>query len=329
MGDSAQVLQNALQAAGPQARHIAHLWWLMFWISTAVFAATGVAVASAVRRGIAQRRADPDTAPTQGAVERSSERTLTVGVAVAVGLTAVTVVFLFAASVWTNRAIASLGAASAVTVKVVGHQWWWEIEYEDAVASRTFRTANEIHIPVGRPVVFKVTSKDVIHSLWIPNLHGKRDLIPGYTTAIWMQADRPGVFRGQCAEFCGLQHAHMSLFVTAETEADFERWAAGQRQPAVEPTDAEGLRGREVFLHTTCTQCHTIRGTIAGATMGPDLTHVAARGSIGAGTLPNRRGHLGGWISDAQQIKPGNHMPPNALPGEDLQALLTYLGTLK
>src|SRR6185295_16814141 len=148
-------------------------------------------------------------------------------------------VVLLAASVWTARATASRYAGSALTVEITGHQWWWEVQYDDAVPSRRAVTANEIHIPVGRPVVFKVTSRDVIHSLWIPNLHGKRDLVPGYTTAIWMQADRPGVFRGQCAEFCGLQHAHMSLFVTAEGERDFERWAGSQRQPAAEPTESE------------------------------------------------------------------------------------------
>jgi len=178
-------------------------------------------------------------------------------------------------------------------------------------------------------VVLKVTSRDVIHSVWIPNLHGKRDLIPGYTTAIWLQADRPGLFRGQCAEFCGIEHARMALYVTAEPNEDFEKWRAGQIKAAVEPTTDEAKLGRDVFVHATCTQCHTIRGTIAGAIAGPDLTHLASRGTIAAGTLPNRRGHLAGWIADPQRIKPGARMPPNSVQSQDLQRLLTYLETLK
>jgi len=214
-------------------------------------------------------------------------------------------------------------------INLIGHQWWWEAEYEAAVPSQRFRTANELHIPVGRPVVFKVTSRDVIHSFWVPNLHGKRDLIPGYTTSIWLQADKPGFYRGQCAEFCGYQHAKMALYVTAESQAEFENWSADQRKEAPQPTSEEQMRGRDVFLHSTCTQCHTIRGTIAGAVLGPDLTHLATRGTIAAGTLPNQRGHLAGWILDSQSIKPGNRMPPNSIAGDDLQALLTYLESLK
>jgi cytochrome c oxidase subunit 2 len=250
-------------------------------------------------------------------------------VAAATGATVFILLVLLVASVWTNRAVASLGASSAVTINLTGHQWWWEAEYESGTPSERFKTANELHIPVGRPVVMKVTSTDVIHSLWIPNLQGKRDLIPGYTTAIWLQADRPGLYRGQCAEFCGMQHAHMALYVTAESNDAFEKWRADQIKPAVQPESDEARLGRDVFLHATCTQCHTIRGTIAGATLGPDLTHLAARGSLAAGTLPNRRGHLAGWIVDPQQIKPGARMPPNSVQSEDLHRLLTYLETLK
>ena len=145
---------------------------------------------------------------------------------------------LLIASVWTGRAIASLRASSAVTIEITGHQWWWEIAYEDATPSRRVVTANEIHIPTGRPVVLKVTSRDVIHSFWVPNLQGKRDLIPGYTTAVWLQADRRGIFRGQCAEFCGLQHAHMAIDVVAESDENFEGWLEAMRQPSRSPPDA-------------------------------------------------------------------------------------------
>jgi cytochrome c oxidase subunit 2 len=308
------ILQSALDPAGPQAAHIERLWWLMFWVDATVFVIVSAFVIGAILRRSAQPARDD---------------VLKVAVTLGVGVTVLALFVLLVASVWTGRAVASLGAESAVTINLTGHKWWWEAEYADGTPGRRFRTANELHIPVGRPVVLNVTSHDVIHSFWVPNLHGKRDLIPGYTTAIWLQADRPGVYRGQCAEFCGLEHARMALYVTAESNGDFERWKANQRREAVPPSTDDERRGQQVFLHGTCTTCHTIRGTIAGAMMGPDLTHLASRGTIAAGTLPNTRGHLAGWVTDAQSIKPGNKMPPNAIPAGDLQVLLTYLESLK
>jgi cytochrome c oxidase subunit 2 len=236
---------------------------------------------------------------------------------------------LLVASVWAGRAVTSLHASSAVTINVIGHQWWWEIEYEDAVAARRMLTANEIHIPVNRPVVLKVTSRDVIHSFWAPNLLGKRDLIPGYTTAIWLQADRPGIFRGQCAEFCGLQHAHMAFDIVSEPDAAFLRWLDGMRQPASDPHGEIERRGRAVFMTARCAACHTIRGTDAHGQVAPDLTHLATRSTLGAGTLPNTPEHLDAWVRDPQASKPGNQMPPNPLAPDDLQALLAYLRTLR
>jgi cytochrome c oxidase subunit 2 len=177
--------------------------------------------------------------------------------------------------------------------------------------------------------VFKVTSRDVIHSFWAPNLQGKRDLIPGYTTAIWLQADRPGMFRGQCAEFCGIQHAHMAFAVVAEPEDNFERWLDDMRGPARDPVTEAERRGRDVFLNARCAGCHTVRGTPAHGQSAPDLTHIAVRNTLGAGTLPNTLEHLSAWIRDSQASKPGNQMPPNVLPPDDLQALVTYLETLR
>jgi len=300
----------------------------MFWVTTAVFVVTIGFLAASVVRG---RRLRSDHAGRDLPLkpDAASERALGGAVVMGVITTVVILFVLLAASMETGRAVGSLGAPSAVTIDVTGYQWWWSVEYEDPNPSLRVTTANEIHIPVGRPVALKVTSHDVIHSLWIPNLQGKRDLIPGYTTAIWIQADRPGVYRGQCAEFCGYQHAHMALYVTAESDPQFQRWLAAQRQPGATPTTETERHGRDVFLAATCTQCHTIRGTIAGAKLGPDLTHVAARGTIAAGTLPNTRGHLAGWVLDSQSIKPGNRMPPNSLAGDDLQALLSYLEGLK
>src|SRR4029079_14595470 len=172
-----------------------------------------------------------------------------------------------------------------VSIAITGHQWWWEIEYEDASADRRVTTANEIHIPVARPVVLKVTSRDVIHSFWAPNLHGKRDLIPGYTTAIWLQADRPGTFRGQCAEFCGRQHAHMAFELVAESDEDFNRWLDARRAPARAPDTDQQRRGRGGFTPARCAGCHEIQGTDAHGRFGPTLTHVGSRGTLGAGTL--------------------------------------------
>jgi cytochrome c oxidase subunit 2 len=265
MTPAIQVAQSALDAAGPQAAHIERLWWVMFWVTAAVFAATVLAAGIAAARA----RSTPDAVMAPAVVA-------------AVVCSAVILLALLTTSVWTGRAVASLGASSAVSIDVTGHRWWWEVEYEDSTPARRVTTANEIHIPVGRPVVLKVTSRDVIHSFWAPNLHGKRDLIPGYTTAIWIQADRPGVYRGQCAEFCGVQHAHMAFTITAEPSDRFERWLSDQRRDAPEPRSADAQRGRQVFLSTTCVMCHTIRGTTAGATLGPDLTHVGSRGTLAA-----------------------------------------------
>ena len=293
----------------------------MLWVTTSVFVVTLSAAAVAVARGTHRRRANRPLP--------HSQRALTLGVAVAVALTVIVLFGLLAASVWTGRTVASLHAASAVTIEVTGHQWWWEMTYDDAVPARRVLTANELHIPTGRPVVLKVTSHDVIHSLWIPNLQGKRDLIPGYTTAIWLEASEAGRFRGQCAEFCGLQHAHMAFDVVAEPEAAFARWLDAMRHPAAMPATGTQQHGYDIFMTTRCAGCHTIAGTAAHGQLAPDLTHLTTRRTIGAGTLPNTPEHLSAWVSDPQSSKPGNQMPPNPLSPGDRQALLAYLESLK
>src|SRR4051812_25339692 len=315
------VVQSVLAPAGRQASSIHNLWLLMLWVAVAVFVITLAFVFAALVRGMRHVRSDADPA--------GSPRALTRSVAAAVALTIVILLALLVASVSTGRTVASLHATSAVTISVVGHQWWWEIEYEDANPSRRMLTANELHIPLHRPIALKVTSRDVIHSFWAPNLQGKRDLIPGYTTAIWMEADRAGIFRGQCAEFCGLQHAHMAFDVVAEPQADFDRWLEGMRQPARPPQGEAEQHGRDVFMNNRCAGCHTVQGTGAHGQVAPDLTHIGTRSTIGAGTLPNTREHLQAWVRDPQATKPGNQMPPNPLSADDLQALLAYLDTLK
>jgi cytochrome c oxidase subunit 2 len=222
----------------------------------------------------------------------------------------------------------SLADPRHVEIRVTAQQWWWAVDYLSSNPSQMMRTANELHIPVGRPVLVKLASRDVIHSFWVPRLSGKKDLIPGHETTIWIQADHEGIFRGQCAEFCGHQHAHMAFYVVAQSPSRYAEWLRAQREPANDPSDPFARRGQEVFLTGPCVMCHTVRGTQAGSRVGPDLTHVASRLSLAAGTLPNTPGHLAGWLADAQGIKPGNHMPTLAIPAGDLQALVAYVRTL-
>jgi cytochrome c oxidase subunit 2 len=310
--------QSAFDPHGPIARSIAtHGWWLLL-ISIAVYLVVMIAFFIALGR----RRRETDDLP-------ETDARLTRNVSIAVALTVVILVGIAASSVVAGRGIYSPSGAGAVTVDVVGHQWWWDFQYHDVTPSDVFTSPNELHIPVGVPVVIKAMSTDVIHSFWVPNLMGKRDLIPGIVTNTWIQADEPGVYRGQCAEFCGHQHAHMALNVVAEPMDTFQAWIRHQREPAMEPATDEERRGKEVFLQSTCVTCHAIRGTDAGSHVGPELTHVGSRLMIAAGTLPNARGHLAGWIANSQSIKPGNRMPPNALAADDLQAVLAYVRSLR
>jgi cytochrome c oxidase subunit 2 len=313
-------LQSVLAPAGPQAGRIHALWIFMLVVSTVVYVlVVGTLLAATFRR----RRSEAELA--EGA---PAEKRVTQVISAAAGLTVLTLFAFLVFDFSTGRALTSV-PKPAVAIEVTGHQWWWEVTYYHDVPNRRVSTANEIHIPVGKPVLIRLNSQDVIHSFWAPDLNGKRDLIPGKESSIWLQADTPGVYRGQCAEFCGYQHAKMAFLVVADRPADFERWYATQADTAKTPTDSLAARGLEVFLTSPCVMCHTIHGTPAGATLGPDLTHLASRRYIGAGSLPNTRGNLAGWILDAQGIKPGARMPPNSLRPADLQALLAYLETLK
>jgi cytochrome c oxidase subunit 2 len=317
--------QDALHTAGPQADHIGSLWNFTLALCTVVFVLVLGACLYALWRA---PKGTPSAAPDTSSLAQP-ERRIHRNIIWAVAVSTVGLLALLGADVFTSRAIAQMPLKDAVNIQLVGHQWWWEAHYKDDDPSREFTTANELHIPVGRPVVITLVSNDVIHSLWVPNLHGKKDLIPGRTAILRLRADKPGVYRGQCAEFCGLEHAMMALQVSAEPPAQYEAWAAGQRQPAPAPATEQQQRGQQVFLGTTCVMCHRIAGTTAQARLGPDLSHLASRRTIAAGMLPNNRGHLAGWIADPQSLKPGVNMPANALPADDLQALLAYLETLK
>ena len=315
-------IQWVLDPAGPQAARIAGLYWFFFWVCAVAYVATIAFLIAAVIRGRRNETAD-------SSVER--ERSLSRGVAIGSGLTVAAMITLLFVSAATGGAVGTFAAdkRDQLEIDVTGHQWWWEITYPDPESDKIIHTANEIHIPVGKPILFRLATRDVIHSFWVPNLHGKRDLIPGRVNKLWMQADHPRVFRSQCAEFCGLQHAHMSLVVVAESAADFKRWKTHEQAPSVDPKRPEEVRGKQVFLSLPCVNCHAITGVDAYATAGPDLTHLATRPTLAAGMLINNKGNLAGWITNAPAIKPGAQMPPNEMSGSDLQDLLAYLGSLK
>jgi cytochrome c oxidase subunit 2 len=319
---------SALHAHGVEAARIGHLWWLMFWVASAVFLLVMMALALAVTRR-PQASGLPGPLPPAARLRRHRV------VAGAVVLTALTLLVLLVASISTGRAVASLGDGTpeaAAVIEVTGHQWWWEVRYQDPRpdrSDRTLTTANEIHIPAGRPVLLRLASADVIHSFWVPSLHGKRDLIPGHDSSLWIEADRPGVYRGFCAEFCGHQHAHMGLLVIADPPERYAAWYAGQLQTPPPPADPLAQRGRQVVEAAPCAVCHTIQGTQASGSLGPDLSHLASRRTLAAATLPNTPANLAGWIADPQGIKPGNQMPANPLAAADRQAVLAYLESLR
>jgi cytochrome c oxidase subunit 2 len=322
--------QSALDSAGIQSARLENLWWLFFYICAAVYLIVMAVLLVAFFRSRCKRKKASSETPPDITPNPEQEKRLSNIIKGSVALTIIVLFVFMVASFQTGRAINSLyQAEKPLTIKITGYQWWWEVEYRNEIPSNNITTANEIHIPVGRPIKFELQSTDVIHSFWVPNLHGKKDLIPPYKTIFVFQADKPGIYWGQCAEFCGYQHAKMRFTVVAESEEEFNNWVNAQRQPAVVPTTDLQKRGQEVFLTTTCAQCHAIQGTIANGRVGPNLTHIASRPYIAAGSLPNTKGHLGGWISDPQKIKPGVRMPMNAYSSEDLQALLEYLQSLK
>ena len=314
--------QSVLDPSGPQADSAARLWWIAFWIAAAVYVITiGMLLWSAWR---AHRRARAGAQPPANA-ERVMRRAVGGAVGVTVAILLVFIFYDFSA----GKSLHAPPQSNYLTINVTGYQWWWKVEYADTSPHDRVTTANEIHIPVGQPVRVQLAANDVIHSLWVPELAGKRDLVPGYRQTFWLQADTAGVYRGQCAEFCGLQHAYMAFYVIADPPAQFQSWLASQRKPAATPADSVAARGLQVFLGAHCPMCHSITGTPAYGTVGPNLTHLASRRTIAAGTLANTRGNLGGWILNPQSIKPGNQMPPGQLEPRDLQALLSYLETLK
>ena len=314
--------QSALDPKGPAASELAWLIWFFAGLCAVVWVLVMIALAAPL---MMRARAQAQPLAVDAAAD---DRKLRV-VMIAVGLTTAILVGLTLLSFFADRTLAAIGSDAVLTVRVTGHQWWWEVRYEDATPSRILTTANEIHIPSGEPVRLLLTSNDVIHSFWIPSLAGKLDLIPGHMNVLDIKADKPGVYRGQCAEFCGAQHANMGTFIIAEPRAKFDAWWNDQLQPAAAPTADEAKAGEELFLRRPCVMCHRIGGTPAGGTVAPDLTHIASRQTLAAGTLTMSRGNLAAWIADPQGIKPGSNMPVVELSGDELNAVVAYLEGLK
>jgi cytochrome c oxidase subunit II len=320
-------VQSALDARGPGAERIIELWWLLLGAAAAVYAVVvALLLGAVVRRG--RGGGTPDGGEYREGAEVADRRAARRLIAGATALPAVILAAVFAATLRTQAALHG-DATADLTVRVIGRQWWWEVRYPGPSPGDQVVTANEIHIPTGQRVRLELTSLDVIHSLWVPSLQGKTDLVPGRTTVTWLQADLPGTSRGQCAEYCGLQHTQMALLVIAEPPAEFARWLDEQRRPAEAPADTTSQRGQAVFLSSGCGYCHAVRGTRTLGLLGPDLTHFASRRTIAAGTLANIRGNLAGWIADPQHIKPGNKMPRVPLMPEDLHAVVRYLEGLR
>jgi len=322
-------VQDALHPGGVQAAHILQLWNGTLALCLMVFIlVVGACLLALWRAPKGGAQAAPDLAGLEPATGARDARLMRVVIWCSV-LAAAGLLVLLLGTIQAARALAQLPALDALQIELTGHDWWWEAHYRDPLTGQQFATANELHLPVGRAAIVTMRTTDVIHSLWIPNLHGKLDLIPGRITEIRLRADRAGLFRGQCAEFCGLQHTMMALDVVAEPPASYAAWATRQQAGAPAAVGNLAQRGRAVFQERQCAACHAIAGTKATATIGPDLTHLAGRRMIAAGMLPNTRGYLAGWVVDAPSIKPGVGMPAIHMPPDDLQALLAYLETLK
>jgi cytochrome c oxidase subunit II len=312
-----QAGQDVLHPHSSAEHRITVLWWVMLagaWVGFAL-------VAILLLLGWFRRR---QASLPFGGNERTATR-LVVGLGIAMPIVVLTGLFVWS-DIFVVRSTAAPNASStSLTVKVTGHQWFWEIQYPGQRAV----TANELHIPVDTRVDVVGTTADVIHSLWVPELNRKIDLIPGRENSVLLDANRAGTYLGQCSEFCGLQHAHMELIVVVEPRSRFEQWLHGEESDARQPRGAAEERGLAVFMSAGCADCHRIRGTAANSRVGPDLTHLAARSTLAAGTIANDRAGLARWLRDPQGVKPGNKMPALPLKADELAALVAYLEGLK
>ena len=319
--------QSALDPQGTDAARILELTRWLALVALAVYAAVvGLLVAGVIRH----RRGGPPAGERSAPLPGSTRHALTIGVA-GVAVPAVILAVTFVASARLTAALHDHRRPADLTILVTGHQWWWDVRYvlTDAGAVDTLgaAAANELYIPAGRHVRLLLRAADVIHSLWIPRLGGKVDLVPGRITELWLHAERPGEHRGQCAEYCGLQHTLMSLEVVVLPPAAFEAWLVRERGPAPEPDGAVEGEGRDAFV-SACGRCHTVRGTLATGRLGPDLTRLASRRRLAAGALPNTREALDRWIAMPDRVKPGSLMPAVPLSAERRAAIVAWLAGL-
>ncbi len=315
---------SALDPRGPAAAQLAQHWWVMLALGAAIWVLVMLLLFAALLR---RRRGSSATDPDSSGGDTGRRWPIWGGIALPLVVLAV----VFSHSIYTLASVENSPGQPATQVRVIARRWWWQIEYPD----QGITTANEIHLPVGAPVQIQLEAADVIHSFWVPELHGKMDLIPTRTNSLTLQADETGVYRGECAEFCGLQHAHMGFMVVAQGQDDFNAWLTAQQQPAPPPTDPAAVQGQQVFVSAGCVFCHRVLGLDdknvdrSYIDLGPDLTHLNSRLTIAGASLTRNRGNLAGWVSDAQHVKPGNLMPNMYLNAQNLQNLLAYLETLR
>lgn len=309
--------QSTLDPHSHAARDISTLWWWMLAAACVVlFGALfliGLGWLSRRREGFPFLRSE------------GRARSLVVTFGIVVPLASVIIVFVVANFSVAKQTDAPAPSSTQLTIHVIGKQWFWVVRYPGTTAV----TANEIHIPARTRVNVVAQTADVIHSLWVPELNRKIDMIPGRQNRVLLYADKPGVYRGQCAEFCGLEHAHMGMYVVADPPARFRAWLANMARTRQVPATAAAKHGEQVFLSSQCASCHQIRGTAARGQVGPDLTHLQTRMSLAALTIPNRKGYLAGWVLDPQHTKPGNKMPGLDIRGRSFQDLLAYLESLR
>ena len=307
---------SMLDSRAPEARSVERVWWLMFALAAAVYVVVAGFIVMAIVRG------------RRGASRPAREREPKDDTFIWYGGIVAPVVILAVLAVVTIRTTQDLRRAEQgeLRIEVTAKRWWWDVRYPDAGVA----TASEIHIPVGRPVDFVLTSDNVVHSFWVPQLAGKVDTIPGQTNHLRLTATEAGTYRGMCAEYCGIQHAYMSYVVIVEEPVDFERWMARRTAGAgLLPGSEEAARGQVVFNREACAGCHAVKGTPATGTIGPDLSDFGGRQSIGSLAVPNNRANLARWITEPARIKPGNLMPPTALSADDLAAVIAYLEGLR
>ncbi|HEX2027785.1 MAG TPA: cytochrome c oxidase subunit II [Nitriliruptorales bacterium] len=305
------IAATSLHPQSPVAEAIADLWWLMLVLGVIVF----LVFAGLLVAGL--RRTAPEPSEDRAPHRRLVARWIVAG---GVAMPAVVLVVVFAATLQAMRAVPASAPADALEIELTGHRFWYEVRYP----AEGIVTANELHVPVGRQVAVRVTSKDVIHSLWVPALGTRVDMLPERTSTVVLQADRPGEHHSRCGEFCGIQHTNMELIVVAEGPDDFAAWVSSQ-QRFTEPTGALAREGRAVFVGARCVDCHALRGQQTAGARGPDLTHLPGRRTLGAGLSPNTRENIADWITDPQAIKPGAEMPTTPLTPAQLDALLAYL----